>query len=170
MISEISVGTLVAMPLRPLQASFSCIPTGVSCHSSLYQQLRGDKIWTELRAAGGLAGASRPRGHHSLPRPSAETAVCPQQGVITCVCRYCTSPVLSNHSRCVCGITDAAFPSCFSCCRHEGRLLTDPIYWPCLLISQTGPLSCSVSALSSANTETTSRCFLAFVCQIVNQQ
>lgn len=160
------------MPLPPSQAGFSCIPTGVTSHSSLYQQLWGDKIWTELRAAGGLAGASRPRGHHSVSRPSAETAVCPQQGEITCDCRYRTSPVLSNHGWCVFGITDAAFPPCFSCCRHEGRLLTDPIYWPCLLISQTGPLSCSVSALSSANTETTSGWFFFFVflCQTVNQQ
>lgn len=88
---------------------FSHISTDVTSRSHLCKQLWGDKVRTELWAAGWLAGASRPWGHLGVSRPSTETAVHPQQGEISSACRYCTSLVLSHWSRCLLGITDAAF-------------------------------------------------------------
>lgn len=124
----------------------------VTSQSCLCQQLRGDKIWTELRAAGWLAGASWPRGHITVSRPSTETAVLPQQGEIS------SAYLMSYHSGI--GVCLASLISLsFSCARHEEPLLTDPICWPCLHISQTGPPSCSASALFSASAKTTSTPF-----------
>lgn len=65
------------------------------------------------------------------------------------MCFSCHTGVSVWHYRC-------SLSYHFSCSRHEEPLPTDPIFWPCLHISQTGPLSCSVSVLYSASAETTS--------------
>lgn len=91
------------MTVRWSDLRFSCISTDIIPQSVLCQQLWGDEVRTELRAAGRLAGASRPGGHFSVSRPSAETAVRPQQGEISGAC------FLITLESCLLCITDAAF-------------------------------------------------------------
>ena len=120
--------------------------------SDLFWQQRGDKVRTKFWTPGWLARASGPWSHFGVSRSSTEAAVCPHQGEI----------VLFSSCQIGVGINEMSWCT-LSCFRHEEALPIDLIFWPCSHISQTGPPCCSVSALFSASTETTSSPFYLFM-------